>query len=184
VTRPNHRKMQRHNHNYLADTFGPHLGPDDDPEFWDTAVELLVSEIETETTEEITTRDIYLNLGACSHWLRPHQTRWTASGGFAWPTGYDGGTGSRSGLPQFDWSVKFLLNKKLKIWEPADRFRGKRKLILRAALPTRTTRHDQAAVHTAWVPGPPVHPTKKRVRFYGFRKNQQAWTCVASQDIG
>src|SRR5258708_3339750 len=50
---------------------------------------------------------VLVEVGRCSHWLRPHQTRWTADGGFPHPTGYGSGRGghSLSGLPQFDWSV-------------------------------------------------------------------------------
>lgn len=175
--------MERHNHNSLVEIIEPFLGPDDDSAFWNQAIHVLVSDIESEISERTPDRDIYLNVGACSHWLRPHQTRWTASGGFAWPTGYGGGTWSRIGLPQFDWSVKFLWDVNSETWEPVNRFKGKKKLTFRAALPTRTTRHDQAAIHTMWEPGSPVHPTRKRVRFYGFRKHQQDWACIDSQDM-
>jgi hypothetical protein len=49
---------------------------------------------------------LYAEAGMCSHWLRPHQTRWTAAGGFALPSGYGGAPHYRAGLPEFDWSVK------------------------------------------------------------------------------
>ena len=177
------RQMERLNHNSLVEIIEPFLGPDDDSAFWNQAIHVLVSDIESEISERPPDRDIYLTIGACSHWLRPHQTRWAASGGFAWPTGYGGGTLSRRGLPQFDWSVIFLWDVNSEIWEPVNRFKGKKKLTFRAALPTRTTRHDQSAVHTLWEPGSPIHPTKKRVRFYGFRKREQDWACVESKDI-
>lgn len=175
--------MTRHDHTGFVDAVAPFLGSDDDSAFWAQAFRVLVSDIEAEIGERRPDRGIYLNIGACSHWLRPHQTRWRASGGFAWPTGYGGGTWSRSGLPLFDWSVKFLWDRHSEWWQRVDRFRGKRKLVLRATLPTRTARHAQAAVHTIWEPGSPSQPRTKRVRFYGFRKHQDDWVCVASQDI-
>ncbi len=52
----------------------------------------------------------WIHLGACSHWLRPHQTRWGADGGFAYPAGYDQRADGRQGLPQFDWSVYLSRN--------------------------------------------------------------------------
>lgn len=174
--------MERHNHNSIIEIIEPFLGPDDDSAFWNQAIHVLASDIETELSERTPNCDIYLNVGACSHWLRPHQTRWTASGGYAWPVGYGRGIDSRSGLPQFDWSVKFLWNVNSENWEPINRFKRKKKLIFRAALPTRTTRHYQAAVHTIWEPGSPIDPRKRRVRFYGFRKQQQDWTWVDSYD--
>lgn len=69
--------------------------------FWEVAL----SSIEQDTAHEIGDyegRTIVMELGVCSHWLRALQTRWTADGGFAWPSGYMGGQWSRSGLPEFD----------------------------------------------------------------------------------
>ncbi len=175
--------MQESNHTSLVGIIQACLRSDDDPAFWGAAIQVLAFDIEAEITDGSHNCDVYLNIGACSHWLRPHQTRWTAAGGFAWPTGYGGGTWSRRGLPQFDWSQKFLWDVSARSWKPVDRFKGKRKLSCRVALPTRTARHDQAAIHTLWEPGTPTTPTEKRLRFYGFRKQDGNWACVASKDI-
>jgi hypothetical protein len=54
-----------------------------------------------------------MELGACSRWLRPHQTRWTAAGGFAFPLGHGDGEGFApgvSGLPGLDWRVILQFN--------------------------------------------------------------------------
>ena len=97
-----------------------------------------------------------------------------AAGGFAWPSGYLGGKGfSRNGLPEFDWSVIFQF--KDQQWEPAEKFQGKQKVILHAAVPARSTRHTQAAVHTLWLP-------ENETIFYSFRKMNGAWSCVANSD--
>lgn len=144
-----------------------HLDEEDDPALWQAAVDHILAEVEEKpgTTIEI---------GRCSHWLRPHQTRWTADGGFAWPTGYGGRTQSRSGLPLFDWSVivKWLDGK----WvAQAD---GLQPIDLRITIPSRTTRHQQAALHTLWKTG---RRSKER-RFYGFRKKEGQWQCAAETE--
>jgi hypothetical protein len=175
--------MKPANRSAMVAAVHPHLGKDDDKAFWDHAIDVLVTDVESEISESGSDREIYAWFGACSHWLRPHQTRWTAAGGFAWPTGYTGGSYSRDGAPEFDWSVKFCWDLASKVWEPSERFKGKKKLIFRAALPTRTTRHDQAAVHTIWEPGSPAQTKRKTVRIYGFRKIEHEWTCVASKIV-
>jgi hypothetical protein len=118
--------------------------------------------------------ECFLHSGACSHWARPHQTRWTVAGGFAWPSGYLSRKGhSLNGLPELDWSVLFRLTDGR--WRPVANFQGQQKVVLRAAVPSRTTRHKQAAVDTLWLPS-------NRTVFYGFRKLDGAWTCVANSD--
>jgi hypothetical protein len=174
--------MEQRKHDYLINVIQPFLNADDDPAFWTQAIEVFAADVEFEIAEGGRHRNILMNVEACSHWLRPHQTRWMAAGGFAWPTGYGGTRWSRSGLPQFDWSIELLWNAHSQIWEIASRLKRKRALTFRAALPTRTLRHNQAAIHTIWQRGSPTVPTKKCVRLYGFRKKQQEWTCVASKD--
>jgi len=168
-----------------------HLSVEDDPHFWMMAFETLLSDIEALYPEKRGKREIFIQLGACSHWLRPHQKRWTASGGFAWPQGYiqkcqDHIKNSRgplgSGLPEFEWFVLLHWNREETEWQMvAPRFFGKKQIVFRAALPTRTRRHHQAAVHTIWMPGSPEQPEKKVVRFYGFRKKNHAWECVVAK---
>ena len=107
-------------------------------------------------------------IGRCSHWLRPHQTRWTADGGFASPTGYGGVGYSRTGLPLFDWSV--LLEWTGEEWAAANKKSAAPSL--RVTIPSRTKRHQQAAVHTLWTNG-------RVVRRYGFRKKADGWRLTA-----
>lgn len=154
------------------------LQSDDDPEFWKIAIATLLQDLEAELDSCLTKRPVYAQLGACSHWLRPHQTRWKAAGGFARPTGYGSSGYSRLGLPEFDWSILMLWKVEQRIWLPAEKFQEKRRFLFRAALPTRTKRHLQAAVHTLWVPGKPSQADQKSTRFYGFRKVNEQWACV------
>ncbi len=157
-----------------------HLLETDDPNFWLAAVTTLFSNVESELAEAQIKYPVYVQLGACSHWLRPHQTRWTASGGFAWPSGYGGGQYSRSSLPEFDWSVILRWDTERLSWTPTEKFTGKRRCLFRAALPTRTRKHQQAAIHTLWSPGKPSKPREKITCFYGFRKVDGDWLCVAT----
>jgi hypothetical protein len=173
--------MENHNSDYIIDTIEPFLAADDDPAFWKSAIDVLVADVELQITEGRRDRNIFMVIGACSHWLRPHQTRWTASGGFAWPTGY-GGRGYGGGFPICDWYVELQRDASSQIWGSVSRIGGGKKLVLRAALPTRTMLHDQAAIHTIWPRGSPTMPTKRCVRFYGFRKEPHGWACVASLD--
>jgi hypothetical protein len=118
---------------------------------------------------------VLVQVGRCSHWLRPHQTRWTADGGFAWPTGYGNGTGgfSKDALPEFDWSV--MLAWTGEHWETA-RMKSARPA-LRVTIPSRTMWHRQAAVHTVWMTA-----REKERRFYGFRKRDDVWRCTAESE--
>lgn len=50
------------------------LSADDDPVLWEQVVG--------------GGSPLYAEVGGCSHWLRPHQTLWTAAGGFAWRVGF------------------------------------------------------------------------------------------------
>jgi hypothetical protein len=105
-------------------------------------------------------------VGACSHWLRPHQTRWTKAGGFAYPEGY------RNYKPEFDWKVILLFRDKQ--WVPVVRLPGKGLTFFSVIIPSRTARHRQAVIYTRWHPGEEV--------LYGFRKLDGKWQCVAASD--
>jgi hypothetical protein len=121
---------------------------------------------------------LYAQVGVCSHWLRPHQTRWTAAGGFAHPSGY-GGTGySRTGLPEFDWSVKLQFDPTELSWIVPPTLPAKRFNLVRITIPARTTRHRQAAVHTLWSPGT-LDAKQNRAVFYGFRNLRGVWELKA-----
>jgi hypothetical protein len=161
-----------------------HLSDEDDAEFWMAAISVLFRDVEVDLAESRLKSEVYVQIGACSHWLRPHQTRWTAAGGFALPVGYGesdpGYSYSRSGLPEFDWSIALHQDLEHQTWRPVEKFAGKRHFIFRVALPTRTKRHPQAAIHTIWLPSRPSDGESKFTRFYGFRKVDGAWDCVAT----
>jgi len=160
-----------------------YLKTDDDPNLWREVMDCLAQDIEVMLSERSYKGNIYLLIGVCNHWTRPHQTRWTANGGFAWPSGY-GGNGSWSrGLPEFDWSCGYRWSVTHSHWEPIQRQEGKRKLTVRVAIPARTKVHDQAAVHTMWEQGTPNEPGKKMIRFYGYRKKDQKWSYKAHKDF-
>ena len=115
----------------------------------------------------------FLRIGACSHWVRPHQSRWTAAGGFAMAVGYKGATGWSCGLPELDWSVVVTFDGER--WRRVEKFSGKRQIVLRVAVPSRTARHKQAAIHTVW-------STAHKFTHYGFRNIGDKWVCVAASD--
>ncbi|MDB5290042.1 MAG: hypothetical protein JWL69_1283 [Phycisphaerales bacterium] len=148
----------------------PLLNEQDDPALWQVAVEHILAELSK-------TPGMLVEIGRCSHWLRPHQTHWTADGGFAWPVGYGGRGYSRLGLPQFDWSVVMAWTGER--WEPARaKIKGPAESTsLRITIPSRTTRHQQAAIHTLWKSG-----SNEERRFYGFRKKEGVWRCTAESD--
>jgi hypothetical protein len=94
----------------IFEALAKNLNSDDDDGLW----RLIVSTIMEEFARQIMVKSrngkkCYLRVGACSHWIRPHQSRWTAAGGFAWPAGYKGAEGHSlvRGLPEFDWSEAF-----------------------------------------------------------------------------
>jgi hypothetical protein len=165
----------------FTDLIEPFLKDEDDPRFWGVAFNRLSEDLDIALVDAPKKYNIFFEIGACSNWLRPHQTRWKAAGGFAWPTGYGGGWLSRNGLPEFDWSLLFQMDFGTNTWLWIDKFSGKKKLIFRAALPTNTKRHDQAAVHTIWQPGSPKKPDDKLCQFYGFKKRDDIWQLVAHE---
>lgn len=169
----------------------PYLRSDDDPAFWRAAIEVLFADVELLMPPR-ESREVFIQIGACSHWRRPNQTRWTEGGGFAWPMGYiqkyDPRFGNRqgpvgAGLPELGWFVLAHWNRELDRWEVIEpKFFGKRRLVFRAALPTGTRRNPQGAIHTIWTPGSPVNPAEKLECLYGFRKVRNEWRCVATSE--
>ena len=165
------------------------LNVDDDETLWRVAFDTIVADIETLYPEK-GKNEVFLQIGACSHWLRPHQTTWAAGGGFAWPEGYlqkyrdhikNSWGPIGSGLPELDWFVLVHWNRDTEEWEMVNpRFFGKKKLVFRVAIPTRSRRHMQAAIHTVWIPGTPEDPHKKVTRFYGFRRTKEFWKFVVA----
>ncbi len=124
--------------------------------------------------------ELYAIIGSCAHWIRPHQSRWTAGGGFALPAGYGDGEGFLKGLPNLDWSVTLQFDRGETAWTspetpPIQRFRS-----VRLAVPSRTVRHRQAAVHAVWSAGTLVARSKQTV-YYGFRNSTDGWKLVAHE---
>src|SRR5687768_2616864 len=133
----------------------------DDPALWEKAWSSIVGPIEDAASSLDRRVELYLRIGRASHWLRPHQTRLTAAGGFAWPSGYLGGRYSRRGLPEFDWYARLRWTGPEGGWVASRHFRGKRRLVCRVAIPSRTSRHAQAVVHVRWEPGTIENPRHK-----------------------
>lgn len=139
------------------------LEAEDDPELWRVVIDTILADLQVAS-------GMTVEFGRCSHWFRPHQTRWTADGGFALPVGYGG---TWHGLPQFDWSV--VLEWTTEGWVSA--LVKSDKPSLRIAIPSRTARHLQAAVHTQW-----KTERKERRIFYGFRKKAGGRRLTAVSD--
>ena len=157
------------------------LGVNDDVELWDSVLDAVASDALISFGDERT--ELYAIVGSCSHWARPHQSRWTAAGGFALPEGYGDGEGFLGGLPNLDWRVTLRLDRGQSCWilpnqPPTKRFRS-----VRLAIPSRTRRHRQAAVHAVWSPGT-LDMKQKRTVFYGFRKKEHGWMLVARDEHG
>ena len=147
------------------------LTVEDDPGAWREFLAVIGEEFVERYRAEGGKKPWFLRIGTCSHWWRPHQARWTAGGGFAWPVGYSGN--GWPGLPALDWSV--ILSFDGEHWKKVEKFHGSRQVVLRVAVPARTARHKQAAVHTMW-------STSHEPIFYGFRNVGDRWLCVAASD--
>lgn len=161
----------------------PSLSDDDDEAFWRVAVATIYRDAEYLLRHNPEHKCITTRLGACSHWRAPHRVRWKADGGFAWPSGYDGRRYSMMGLPELDWHVDLTWDPHRQRWEPTEVHTlpaARKVLTFDAALPARTARHAQAAVHTVWTPGWPARPTEELVVFYGYRKQGGEWTLRAT----
>jgi hypothetical protein len=150
------------------------LTTEDDPAAWKAVLSMVSEEfVERYRAERRKKESWFLRVGACSHWVRPHQSRWIAAGGFALAIGYKGAAGWSNSLPEFDWSVVLCFDREH--WRRVDRFSGKNQIVLRVAVPTRTARHKQAAVHSIW-------STSHQFTLYGFRNVGGKWGCVAASD--
>jgi hypothetical protein len=161
----------------LPKLVGEQLSEEDDPALWEQVLKTVAEDASVLQVADHRSH-LYAEVGVCSHWLRPHQTRWTAAGGFAWPVGYGGTRFSRSGLPGFDWSVKLQFNQDLLGWIVPSEVPTKRFSFVRIAIPARTMRHRQAALHTLWSPKT-LDARRKRTVFYGFRNLSGVWELVA-----
>jgi hypothetical protein len=165
-------------------TISQNLSPNDDINLWLLFFEIWKEDFQLNQSKDLDDYEIFLQIGACSHWLRPHQTRLTAAGGFAYPVGYGGNsTYSRSGKPEFDWSVLFHFDKIKQDWFYAEKQFGMNKLVCRVALPNRTIQHNQAVANVIWLSGTPQNPKEKSKIFYAFRKVENIWKFIKSGEI-
>jgi hypothetical protein len=173
------------NSHALQEVICQQLNTDDDPECWKVILDTVFADAtHLCSVPEASRLNVFTEIGACSHWLRPHQCRWVADGGFAWPSGYGGFGWSLSGLPEFDWSIKGQWNGESSEWVPVEQIPRKKRLILRVAIPSRTKIHNQTAIHTIWSPGTPTYAKEqfakeKLTQFYGFRRKKDQWLCTA-----
>jgi hypothetical protein len=157
------------------------LSEQDDPALWEQVLKTVAEDASVLRAANQRSH-LYAEVGSCSHSLRPHQTRWTAAGGFALPSGYDGTRHSRSGLPEFGWSVKLQFDPAQPGWIVPSEMPAKRFNFVRIAVPARTTRHRQAAVHTLWSPGT-LDAKQNRTIFYGFRNLGGVWELKACSNM-
>jgi len=153
------------------------LSAEDDPALWEEVLKLLAED--ASILKPVTNGSrLYAEVGVCSHWLRPHQTRWTAAGGFALPIGYGRVPFSLTSPPLFDWSVRLQFNPAPIGWVIPEKVPTKRFISVRVAVPSRTTRHRQAAVHTLWSPRT-LDAKRERTVLYGFRNLNGVWELKA-----
>jgi hypothetical protein len=156
------------NRNVLFEAIVTKLTAEDDREFWQVALGMLADEFLKRYEKEAKNREWVFIVGACSHWVRPHNSSWkTTAGRFVNPGGY------QDWSPELDWSVAVIRHGRY--WTPVEKLRGKGRMIFRVAIPTRTARHRQAAVNSTWSPG-------KEIVLYGFRHIDGRWKCVAASD--
>lgn len=151
------------------------LSPEDEGALWRTVITHVLGDAYYLCHAAKARYPVFLEIGRCSHWLCPHHYRWPADGSFAVPVGYGGHGYSITGLPEFDWSLTWKWDCITRCWLAHSGDLPRRALRLRVAVPSRTTRHNQAAVHTLWTPGSPVNRKLKRRQFYGFRKRAGEW---------
>jgi len=151
----------------LMDAVESKLTSEDDLAFWEAMLTIIAHEFVEQFTRRTDTRKWVLQVGVCSHWVRPHNSRWPAAGGFIFPAGY------AAGLPEFDWSI--LFERIGEDWTVRPKLPGKRTNVFRVGVPARTSRHKQAVLHTKW--------SMSEVEIlYGFRSTAQDWQCVAVSD--
>jgi hypothetical protein len=159
------------------------LSENDDFDFWRTFLETWSEDFEIPSSNKLKSYEIFLEIGSCSHWVRPNQTRLTTAGGFAYPVGYGGNGGYGDGEPEFDWSVLFSWNKDTNNWETASKYSGKKKFVCRVALPNRTKLHPQAVANVVWKNGTPKNPSEKLKLYYAFRKVENIWKLISSDNL-
>jgi hypothetical protein len=166
---------------FFGQTIGKYLKTNDDPELWETAVERILSDAELLCRRHRGRRGIFAQIGSCSHWMAPHNKgSWFRDVRFAWPTGYGGAGFTIYGLPEFDWFASWKWIAEDSHWGPVERIGGKRPLILRVALPTRTAARVRAVAHVLWTPGSPTTPAEELRQGYAFQRRDGRWQYVAT----
>jgi|ERR1039458_3085391 hypothetical protein len=158
------------------------LSADDDPALWEQVLQTAAQDASLLQVRSSCSK-LYAIVGLCSHWAQPHRSRWRAAGGFAVPYGYGDGEGFVWGLPNLDWSVTLELDSSRTGWVHPQQLPTKRFRSVRLAVPSRTTRHRQAAVHAIWSSGT-LDAKHQRTVFYGLRKTEQGWKLVARLQKG
>lgn len=143
------------NANLLIESVSSKLGADDDPNFWEVALKVLADEFLRRYDRKANSQKWVFVVGACAHWVRPHNSCWNAAGGFVYPEGY------QNSLPELDWSILFSYQDQR--WTLLKKLPGKKQTVFRVSAPTRSMRHKQAVVHTQW-------SASQDPVFYGFRK--------------
>ena len=163
----------------IRDTLVPRLSTDDDPVLWEFALSMILGRTRTEASLYMGKEAILVEVGRCSHWIRP---KWKTGSGMTWPFGYDpsvfGGWFGKSN-PRFDGSLKWQLDIASGALCPVQGQPSRRPLCHRICLPARTARHPQATVHTIWTPGSPQNPKQKRLLLYGFERTETGWSCFS-----
>jgi hypothetical protein len=175
-------KMESDTFEAIPQLLASKLSSDDDPILWLVVLRTVaedVTALDVSGGEE----DLYANVGACSHWSRPHQSRWKAAGGFAYPQGYGDGEGFIGSFPNLDWSVTLKLDRQRALWIPPVSAPTKGFLSIRVAIPSRSVRHNQAAVHSIWSRGT-LDLKQKRTVLYGLRKSPVGWELAARNQRG
>jgi hypothetical protein len=76
------------NKTMLFETIAPKLVRDADHELWQAALSVLANDFMQRCAEDTQRGVCAIVVGACSHWVRPHQSPWSATGCFAYPQGY------------------------------------------------------------------------------------------------
>ena len=166
----------------FANRLEEHLTDHDDPLLWQVAIQTVLTEAAFLCRHRRGKQEIFAEIGCCSHWMSPHNNgSWFSDGRFAWPTGYGSDGFTIMGLPQFDWSEKWMwIDGDDEHWKPVAKISGKRPLVFRMAVPARTARHVRAVVHTLWAPGSPTVPDEKLFQGYAFENTNDQWSCVAT----
>jgi hypothetical protein len=160
------------------------LEADDDPGFWDLAIRTILGEVDARLEDKNAgIRVVELGFHKVRQWRRPHRTRWTGGGGFAWPESYTAHADDCS--EKALWFRRDL--KKDAEWNPVEiRKRSAHPVRGFVSLPAYTRRHAQGAVILVWRPASPWVAEGHRgvVRqMYGFRKPMRgAWRLVATQE--